>query len=67
MLPTVCQCCGEVMGAPRRGLNPNLCGDCERLTEDESPVRAIRALACEWTDVTWERTRLSRAPSFRAA
>ena len=38
MYPSVCRCCGEQIMA--RAANPNICMDCERLMEDESPQAA---------------------------
>ena len=66
MLPTVCQCCGERMGSCGRGINPNLCVDCERITEDDSPARLVQTLECDWEDVTWEERGLVRV-AIRAA
>jgi hypothetical protein len=43
MYPRVCRCCGEEILA--RAANPNICMDCERLMEDESPIRAAEAAA----------------------
>lgn len=40
MHPVVCRCCGEQIQA--RAANPNICMDCERLMEDESPQEAAR-------------------------
>jgi hypothetical protein len=36
---TVCRCCGGKVAAEqlRRDSNPNICPNCERLLEDESP------------------------------
>src|SRR5258705_6395339 len=36
---TVCRCCGGKMDAAalRRTANPNICGSCEQLLEDDSP------------------------------
>src|SRR4030095_71499 len=50
MDPTVCRCCGgEIL---TRSGNANLCTDCERLMEDESPIRAVNAVTREDESLT---------------
>lgn len=45
MYPSVCRCCGEQIMA--HAANPNICMDCERLMEDESPQEAAHEVQKE--------------------
>jgi hypothetical protein len=46
MDPRICRCCGENVPAAIKTVNPNVCADCERWLEDETPHEiTIRLLA----------------------
>jgi len=47
MHPRICRCCGGKISVEIVTVNPNVCADCERWLEDDSPLRAAANLAAE--------------------
>jgi hypothetical protein len=44
MYATICRCCGGNISAEVKMVNPNVCADCERWLEDETPREAATKL-----------------------
>ena len=47
MKPRICRCCGGQIWEGATGANDNLCADCERFLEDDSPSIVAEAATDE--------------------